>query len=65
MEKWNSQLEQEQPMEKTRGLFCMRDSGVAHCQTKDQYHLWRMCSMFERIAMASKLGSCQSYLWSS
>ena len=29
MEKWNSQLEHGQPMEQTRGLFCMCNSGVA------------------------------------
>ena len=29
MEKRNSQLEHRQPMEQTRGLFCMCDSGVA------------------------------------
>ena len=30
MEKRNSQLEQGQPMEQTRGLFCMCDSGLAN-----------------------------------
>ena len=32
MEKLNSQMEHGQPMEQTRGLFCMCDSGVARCQ---------------------------------
>ena len=32
MEKGNSQLEHRQPMEQTRGLFCMCYSGVARCQ---------------------------------
>ena len=31
MGKRNSQLEHGQPMEQTRGLFCMCDSGVARC----------------------------------
>ena len=34
MEKGNSQLEHGQPMEQTRGLFCMCDSGVACCQSQ-------------------------------
>ena len=34
MEKRNSQLEHGQPMEQTRGLFCMCDSGVARCQSQ-------------------------------
>ena len=38
MEKWNSQLEHGQPMEQTRGLFCMCDSGVARCQSQHQYY---------------------------
>ena len=40
MEKQNSQLEHGQPMEQTRGLFCMCDSGVAPCQSQQQYHFW-------------------------
>ena len=38
MEKQNSHLEHGQPMEHTRGLYCMCDSGVARCQTQHQYH---------------------------
>ena len=34
MEKRKNQLEQGQPMEQTRGLFCMYDSGVARCQSR-------------------------------
>ena len=34
MKKQNSQSEHRQPMEQTRGLFCMCDSGVAHCQSQ-------------------------------
>ena len=33
MEKRNSQLEHGQPMEQTRGLFCMCGSGVVCCQS--------------------------------
>ena len=33
MEKRNSQLENGQPMEQTRGLLCTCDSGVARCQS--------------------------------
>ena len=33
MKKRNSQLEHRQPMEQTRGMFCMCDSGVAHCKS--------------------------------
>ena len=33
MEKRNSQFENGQPMEQTRGLFCTCDSGVARCQS--------------------------------
>ena len=47
MEKQNSQPEHGQPMTQTRGLFCTFDSGVAHCQSQHQLHLWRMSSMFE------------------
>ena len=36
MEKPNSQLEQGQPMEHRKGLFCMCDLGVASCLS--QYH---------------------------
>ena len=46
-EKRNSQCEHGQPMEQTRGLFCMCDSGLAHCQSQHQCHIWRMNSMFE------------------
>ena len=38
MKKLNSQLEHREPMEQTRGLFCMCDSGVARCQSQHQYH---------------------------
>ena len=65
MEKRNSQLEYRQPMEQTGGLFCMCDLVVARCQSQHQYHFWRMSSMFERIAWASELGSCQSNLCDS
>ena len=60
MEKRNSQLEHKQPMEQTRGLFCMCDSGVARCQSQHKYHFWRMSSCLKRIARAGELGSCQS-----
>ena len=33
-EKRNSQCEQGQPREQTRGLFCKCDSGVARCQSQ-------------------------------
>ena len=46
-EKQNSQCEHGQPMEQTRGLFCMCDSGVAHCQLQHQCHIWRIISMFK------------------
>ena len=42
MEKRNSQLEHRQPMEQTRGLFCMCDSGVARCQSQHQCHFLRI-----------------------
>ena len=51
MEKRNSQLEQGQKMEQTRGLFCMCDSGVARCQSQHQYHVWGQSSMFEAYCM--------------
>ena len=47
MEKRNSQLERGQPMEQTRGFIYTCDSGVARCQSQDQYYFWRMSSMFE------------------
>ena len=60
MEKQNSHG---QPMEETRGLYCMCDSGVACCQLQHFYHFWQMRLMFkERIAWASELASCQSKL---
>ena len=34
MEKRNTQREHRQPMEQTRGYFCMRDLGVARCQSQ-------------------------------
>ena len=34
MEKQNSQLEHGQPMEQTRGLFCISGSGVVPCQSQ-------------------------------
>ena len=64
-EKGNSQLQHGQPMEQTGDLFCMCDSGVALFQSQHQYHFWRMSLMFELIARASELGSCQSNLCSS
>ena len=51
MEKGNSQLEHGQPVEQTRGLFCMCDSGVARCQSQHQYHFWQMSLMFEVYCM--------------
>ena len=39
MEKRNSRLEYGQPMEQTRRLFCTCDSGVARCQSQNQYHI--------------------------
>ena len=55
MEKLNSQLEHGQPMEQTRGLFCMCDAGVARCQSQHQYHFWQMNLMLEGYCT----GSCQ------
>ena len=46
-EKPNSQFEHGQPMEQTRSLFCMYDSGVARCKSQHQCHFWRMSLMFE------------------
>ena len=46
-EKLNNQCEHGQPMEQTRGLFCMCESGVARCQSQHQCHFWQMSSMFE------------------
>ena len=40
-------------MGKTRGLFCMCDSGVAHCQSQHQCHLWPMTLMFKAHCMLS------------
>ena len=51
--KGNSLLEHVQPMEKTRGLFCLCDSGVADCQSQHQYHFWRMSSVFESYCMGT------------
>ena len=51
MEKWNSQLKHGQPMEQTRGLYCMCDSGVARCQSQHQYHSWQMSSVFVAYCM--------------
>ena len=44
--KRNSQCENGQPMEQTRSLFCMCDSGVARCQSQHQCHIWQMNLMF-------------------
>ena len=63
MEKQNSQCEHEQPMEQTKGLFCMCDSGVARCQSQHQCHFWGLNSIVKRIARSSELGSCQSNLY--
>ena len=60
MERWNSQREQGQPMEQTRGLFCMCDSGVARCKSQHKCHLLGMSLMF--YARAGELGSCHSNL---
>ena len=46
-EKRTSQSEHRQPMEQTRSLFCMCDSGVAGCQSQHQCHFWWMNSMFK------------------
>ena len=62
MEKGNSQCEHGQPMEQTRGLLCICDSGKTDCQSQHQCHFWRMSLMLMRIAQASELGSCQSNL---
>ena len=51
MEKRKSQCEHRQPMEQTKSLFCMCDSGVTR---------WRMNLMFKANARASELGSCES-----
>ena len=47
MEKRNSQCEHGQPMEQTRSLFCMCNSGVARYKSQHQCQVWRMNSMFE------------------
>ena len=47
MEKWNSHLAHGQPMEQTRGLFGMCDSGVARFQSQHLCHFWQMNSMLE------------------
>ena len=51
MEKWKSQLEHRQPVEQTRGLFCICDSGVVRCQSQQQRQIWRMNLMFEGNCM--------------
>ena len=38
-EKRNSQCEQGQSMEQTKGLYCMYISGVARCQSQHQWSL--------------------------
>ena len=59
MEKRNSQLENGQPMEQTRSLFCTCDSGVARCQSQHQYE-------FDvRSVLHGRIGSCQSNLFNS
>ena len=40
-EKRTSQYEREKTINQTRELFCTCESGVAHCQSKQQYHLFR------------------------
>ena len=57
MEKGNSQSEHGRPMELTRSLFSMCDSGVARCQSQHQCHFWRVNLMFEVY--------CQSNLYHS
>ena len=46
-EKRNSQCEQGQPMEQTRGLFCMWESGVACCRSQHQCNCCLINLMFE------------------
>ena len=53
-EKRNSQCECGQPMEQTRSLFCMCNSGVARSQSQHRCHSWLMNSMLKRIARASQ-----------
>ena len=53
------QLEDGQPMEQTRGLFCTCTLGVARCQLQHQYHFWQVIRFSKRIKRASELGSCQ------
>ena len=51
MDKPNSQCELRQPMEQTRSLFCMCNSGVTRCQSQHQCHNWVMDLMFEANCM--------------
>ena len=62
MEKRNSQLEHGQPMEQTRGLFCMCDSGVARCQSEHQYLFWRMSLILHRqVSLAAVNQICVTH----
>ena len=49
-EKPKSQCEHRQPMEQTRGLFCMCKAGVARCQSQ---HFWRMNSMHGQVSLGA------------
>ena len=60
MEKQNSQLEHGQPMDQTRGLFCMCDSGVVAVN-----HNTSINSGSKGIAWASELGSYQTKVCNS
>ena len=47
MEKQTSQLEHWQPMEQTRGFFCMCDSSVPRCQSQHQ------CKLHGQVSLAA------------
>ena len=49
----NSQCEHGQPMEQTRSLFCMCDSGVARCQSQHQCHFWRINLLHWQVSLAA------------
>ena len=58
--KLNSQLEHRQPMEQTRGLFCMCDLGVAWYNHHISVTSGEWVRSLKPIAWASEHGSCQS-----
>ena len=58
MEKRNSQREQGQPMEQTRGLFCTCDSGVARCNSQHKCHFWGMSWMHGQVSLAAVIQIC-------